>query len=135
MSTDLSKAPGEARFVKIMSHTRDDRGFTLIPHASRCIRATELHEIVLTDSAPIGGFEGGRIDRVGFLGFAEFVTPAIIERGDIAYTGERVLGEVIGFDECHFPNHYNIIIRGDVLLTGASAGLKVGETLSFKEHL
>ena len=55
--------------VKVLLHRRDDRGMTLEPHASRCVREGEVHELVTTDhreTAP-----GARIDRVGFLGFAE----------------------------------------------------------------
>lgn len=131
-----SKNDAEARWIKIFSHRRLDRGFTLEPFASRCVRAGEIHEIVVTDErrewpdAEIGEI---RIDRVAFIGFAEFTRAGVIERGDVAIAGETQLGVVVGFDSCHFPNHYNVIIEAPRLVTGAELGLELASSVIFRE--
>lgn len=120
----------EAVVVKILVHRRDDRGMTLEPYASRCVRAGEVHELVTTDhqeTAP-----GTRVDRVGFLGFAEIARAGVIDRGDEVWAGGRLIGTVLGFDACHFPNHYNLLIRTDEPHTGPELGLKPEDEISFR---
>jgi hypothetical protein len=102
----------------------------LIAERSRCVRRGELHEIVVTDSDPNGR---GIIDRVGFLGFVEVLQAGVIEAGDDATVGESRLGAVLGFDACHFPNHYNVLIRTDRLLAGTDLELSVGDTIAFSQ--
>jgi hypothetical protein len=48
----------------------------------------------------------------------------VIDRGDAFWIGGRRLGTVLGFDACHFPNHYNILIRTDRLVTGGDLELR-----------
>ena len=36
----------------------------------------------------------------------------------------KYIGEVIGFDYRHMPNHLNIIIRNNIKKTGVEMGLK-----------
>ncbi|GAA4867760.1 DUF6917 domain-containing protein [Saccharopolyspora cebuensis] len=107
--------------VKVLVHRREERGMSLEPHASRCVRRGEVHELLTTDhrdTAP-----GARIDRVAFLGFAEIGCAGVIDRGDEFRIGERLVGTVLGFDACHFPNHYNIIVHAPVPVTGADLDL------------
>lgn len=128
----ISKAPLAARLVKLLYHTREDRGMTLIEHASRCVRQGEVHELVVTDQGALGA--GARVDRVGFIGFVEVQQAGVIERGDRVWLGDTCLGQVIGFDECHFPNHYNILLAAERLLTADSvADCQVGSVLRFEE--
>jgi hypothetical protein len=115
------------RLVKLLRHTRVDRGMTLIPEASRCIQRNELHELVLTDQRDL--VAGSRIDRAGFLGFAEFSRAGVVEVGDELWIDGRVVGTVVGFDACHFPNHYNIIVQGAALANGADLELRVGDAV------
>jgi L-arabinose 1-dehydrogenase len=123
-----SKDVLEAKLVKLLFHRREDRGMTLAPWASRCIRRGEIHEIVTTVdvSAPV-------IDRVGFLGFAEFAAGGVLDRGDEVWLGSLRLGTVLGFDECHAPNHLNILIASDSTPTSADLAAGVGDRLHFAE--
>nr|WP_223187532.1 hypothetical protein [Streptomyces sp. CBMA29] len=117
--------------VKVLIHRRDDRGMALEPHASRCVRAGEVHELVTTDhtdSAP-----GARIDRVGFLGFVELDRGGVIDRGDTVRIAGRTVGTVLGFDACHFPNHYNILVHADTTVTGADLELTPETPVSFEQ--
>ena len=116
---DGGKRPVAGALVKVLVHRREDRGMALEPHASRCVRRGEVHELVTTDHQ-VGD---ARIDRVGFLGFAELHCAGVIDRGDEFRIGGRLVGHVLGFDACHFPNHYNILIRRTEPVTGRDLAL------------
>ncbi|MGA4838086.1 Gfo/Idh/MocA family protein [Streptomyces sp. G45] len=126
-----AKEPVSARVVKLLFHTRDDRGMRLSPWASRCVAAGEVHELVTTVDRPRD--PGDEVNRVGFLGFAEFSAATVLQRGDEVYAGDRRLGTVSGFDECHAPNHYNILIATDRVLGAADIDLRVGDHIRFAE--
>jgi hypothetical protein len=125
---DGAKRPVAGVLVKVLVHRRDDRGMSLEPFASRCVRAGEVHELVTTDHAV-----GDRIDRVGFLGFAEISGAGVLDRGDEVRIGGTRVGTVLGFDACHFPNHYNILIHVPRPCTGADLGLAPGVTVRFSQ--
>lgn len=116
--------------MKLLWHAREDRGMTLIEEQSRCVRAGELHEIVMTDADAL---VGGRVDRVRFLGFAEVLVAGVIDVGDRVTVGDRSIGHVIGFDACHFPNHYNVLIRAENLTIASELDLALGDPLTFSE--
>ncbi|HWE88246.1 MAG TPA: hypothetical protein VG317_02130 [Pseudonocardiaceae bacterium] len=116
--------------VKVLTHRRDDRGMRLEPEASRCVRAGEVHELVTTDHRDVAA--GARIDRVGFLGFTEIGRAGVIDRGDEFRINDRLVGTVLGFDACHFPNHYNILIAVDIPCTGPDLGLRPELPVSFR---
>jgi hypothetical protein len=49
------------------------------------------------------------------------------------WIGPRRVGTVLGFDACHMPNHYNVLIHADPLPTGRDLGLASGEGLVFRQ--
>lgn len=120
------------RIVKTLHHARMDRGMTLIGVESRCVARGELHELVTSDQP--GLVPGSRVDRVGFLGFVETVAAGVVERGDLFFVGGECVGTVVGFDDCHFPNHYNIIISTPQLRTADDLGLRPGADVRFQEQ-
>lgn len=125
-----TKRPVQGELVKLLFHQRTDRGMTLLPFETRCVRAGEIHELVSTDQDRARA--GDRIDRVGFLGFAEVGIGGVIERGDEFLIGDRLVGLVLGFDGCHHPNHYNVLIAVAELVTAAELGLAVGQLVCFQ---
>jgi hypothetical protein len=127
---DGPKRTVEGVVVKVLVHRRDDRGMTLEPYASRCVRAGEVHELVTTDHRETRS--GSRIDRVAFLGFAEITRAGVLDRGDRVWVGERLVGTVLGFDACHFPNHYNVLIATAQPLTGSDLGLRPETAVRFE---
>ncbi|MDI2027046.1 hypothetical protein QFW96_00420 [Saccharopolyspora sp. TS4A08] len=130
---DGPKRTLQARVVKVLVHHRAERGMSLEPHASRCVRAGDVHELVTTDHTDTA--EGARIDRVAFLGFAEFDRGGVLDRGDEVWFGDRRVGTVLGFDACHFPNHYNVLIHAETPLSGADLHLRPEARLSFSQPL
>ncbi|GAA2106276.1 DUF6917 domain-containing protein [Streptomyces synnematoformans] len=126
---DGDKLAVSGRLVKILIHRREDRGMSVDEWASRCVRRGEVHELVTTDQHDTA--TGARVDRVGFLGFVELAGGGVIDRGDpVVIDGEQV-GTVLGFDSCHFPNHYNILIAVDEPRTGRDLGLRPAMEVSF----
>jgi hypothetical protein len=115
--------------VKLLLHRRTDRGFRLEEFESRCVRAGEVHELVTTDQRETE--PGARIDRVGFIGFVELRNGGVIDRADEVWIGGRLVGAVLGFDGCHLPNHYNLLIATDRLLDGGSMGIAPADEVRF----
>lgn len=117
------------KVIKLLHHSREDRGMALIAEASRCVRMGEVHELVSTDQTDLG--PGARIDRVGFIGFVEILNAGVLEAGDNVFIEGRTIARLVGFDCCHFPNHYNIIIACDRLMTADNLELSVGDGVTF----
>ncbi len=121
MREDGPKRALSATLVKVLLHHRSDRGMTLEPHRSRCVRRGEVHELVTTDHSDAG--PGDRIDRVAFIGFAEFGCGGVLDRGDTVSIEGRVIGRVLGFDACHWPNHLNVLIAVERPVSGLDLAL------------
>ena len=119
---DGPKRPVTGSLVKVLTHRRDERGMELAEFASRCVRREEIHELVTTDQHDTT--PGARVDRVGFLGFAEITSGGVLDRGDPVWADGTLIGTVLGFDTCHFPNHYNVLIATDTTLTGPELGFR-----------
>ncbi|MBB5936982.1 DUF6917 domain-containing protein [Streptomyces zagrosensis] len=126
---DGLKRPVTGDLVKILTHKREDRGMELTEFASRCVRREEIHELVTTDHADPS--TGAVIDRVGFLGFVEISAGGVIDRGDEVRIDGHLVGTVLGFDSCHFPNHYNVLIKADKTSTGPDLGLRPAMEVRF----
>lgn len=116
--------------VKVLLHRRDDRGMHLEPYASRCVRHGEIHELVTTDHTDTA--PGARIDRVAFLGFVELQQAGVIDRGDHLWVEDQPIGTVLGFDACHFPNHYNILIAAHPPQSGLDLALQPEAAVRFQ---
>lgn len=118
---DGPKRAVRGSLVKVLLHRRTERGMSLEGFASRCLRAGEVHELVVTDRWDPR--PGARVDRVGFLGFTELTRGGVVDRGDTLLVGGSPVGTVLGFDGCHFPNHYNILVHREDLMAGGDLGL------------
>jgi len=130
---DGAKLPVTGEIVKVLIHRRDDRGMCLEPFASRCVQQGEVHELVTTDQRETE--PGARIDRVGFLGFARIGPAGVLDRGDELWIEERRIGVILGFDGCHLPNHYNILVATETTLTGPDVSLVPGARILFRQVL
>ena len=133
MSTAIvNKLPLKGHFIKLLDEKIMSSGMTLISEMSRCVKKNDIHKIVTTNQKNLSA--GNRVDNVGFLGFAEFSNPGVIEVGDVVNIKNLVIGKVIGFDNCHYPNHYNILIQTSDLLTSSEINLAVEHSISFEKE-
>lgn len=126
---DYPRSPLEGHLVAVMRLEVADRGLSLAPQVSRCLRRHDIHELISTCEA---GAPGGRIGQTAYLGFVELSRGGVLMAGDRLLWGEAVLGEVLGFDETHMPNHINIVVRTAQPLTGAQRGLRLGDRVGFE---
>lgn len=99
-----------------------DRGMMLIKPWTRAIRRFDVHELILTDEA---AGPGDTVARCAYLGFAEFSQGGVAMSGDELWIDGARVGTIAGFDETHMPNHQNIVVNGDALLTGIERGLRL----------
>lgn len=115
--------------VKLLFHRNDNRGMTLIEHTTRCITKNEIVELVVTDQKCLQ--PNDLVNRVGFIGFAEINQGGVIEVGDEVRINGEIIGEVCGFDACHYPNHYNVVISSDKCFTSTDLNIQVNNEISF----
>lgn len=118
-----------AVFVGVLDSRREGRGLELIHPRTRCVRRHDVHELIMTDE--YAAAPGKTVGRVVYLGFVEFQAGGLLVEGDELRIAGRPLGTVAGFDESHFPNHYNIVIKGTPPATGVELGQKPGDQVLF----
>lgn len=112
----------KGRVVAVLTSRVESRGLQLIHPWTRCIRAREVHEFLLTDEADAR--PGGTVDRIAAIAFVEFARGGLLVGGDnVTIAGHRV-GTVVGYDETHMPNHLNILMKAPERITGRELGLK-----------
>ncbi len=124
------RSPTEGKLVAVLRTKREDRGLQLIYPLSRCIRRYDIHELIITDEVEAGA--GREVHNVAYLGFVEFDRGGVILAGDKVIIGDAMVGELVGFDETHAPNHVNILIRGPERESGMTRGLKLGAPVRFE---
>lgn len=123
-----SEVPG--RMMVVADNKHDDRGLHLIVPFTRAVVQHELHELMVTDEK--GARPGAEVNRVGTLGFFEINRTGLLAWGDELWINDRLVGEVIGFDLTHFPNHLNVVCYSSERLTGIEMGLAVDDPVRFK---
>jgi hypothetical protein len=94
----------------VLDGTFDERGLELILPSSRAVKASEIHELILSDE-PTG--PGQRVNRIAYVGFLEIKQGGVIIVGDTVHIGGKIIGTIAGFDETHMPNHLNIVLAGE----------------------
>jgi len=98
-----------ARVVAVLKGSIEGRGIELIYPASRAVRKGEIFEMICTPDLDAG--PGKRIDSVTYLGFLEVEDAGVLLVEDIVKMGGKPIGVIIGFDETHFPNHQNVVLK------------------------
>ncbi|MBF4622770.1 Gfo/Idh/MocA family oxidoreductase [Clavibacter sp. VKM Ac-2872] len=126
-----SKLDVETRVIRTLFHETDRRGMVLGQQGSACFSSGEIHELVVTTDCT--DIAGGTVDHVGYLGFIEFRAGAMITRGDTFWYDGACLGEFAGVDESHMPNHLNIILRSERVITAEDVDLRPGDAIVIRE--
>lgn len=129
----LSKKPNwkrgliEGRVVAILDMKLDDRGLSLEPYPSRCVLKNGIHEFILTDEKEVS--PGEKVNRISYLCFTEITRGGVVLSGDEIFIGGKKVGDLVGFDETHLPNHLNIIVYSLKRVTGVDLGLNIGDKI------
>ncbi|MCE5284242.1 MAG: hypothetical protein LLG02_00095 [Pelosinus sp.] len=93
----------------VLDGTFDERGLILISPSSRAVKASEIHELILTNEKT---GPGQSVNHIAYVGFAEITQGGVIVVGDPVRIEGAVIGTIAGFDETHMPNHLNIVLAG-----------------------
>ena len=121
------KSDVHAELVVVLSTKREDRGLKLITPHTRAVLRNEIHEFIITDEQE--ACPTATVDRVACLCFAEIKKGGIIAFGDKVMVEGRMIGEIVGFDETHMPNHMNVIIRANERKSGFELDVDVGQKM------
>lgn len=118
-----------AKVVAVLKGTIENRGLELIHPASRAMRKGEIFELMVTPEKDAG--PGKRVDAVTYLGFAEVEVGGVLRVNDIVKTGSKIIGTIVGFDETHFPNHQNVVLKPAKGIDEKEIELQLGSILEF----
>lgn len=116
--------------VCILHARAEERGLELILNPSRALTRSSIQELVVTDESQAS--PGAVVNRVAYLGFFEIDTGGIALVGDTVEIEGREIGQVIGFDLTHAPNHINVIVQVTQLKSGAEMGLALGDRITLR---
>ncbi len=128
-----AKSDVVGKLVSILDARSEERGMELIIHPSRALCQGEIHELAVTDD-PEAGPEY-TVDRVAYLAFFDVEQGGIVLVGDKVRVGEQEIGQVVGFDLTHYPNHMNILVLRAERKTGPELGLRLGDSITFSSAL
>ncbi len=120
------RSPVEGKVVAILHVSFKDRGLKLIDTKSRAILKHEIHEIMITDEKKAS--PGGGADRVAAVAFFEITRGGLIVTGDTVTAAGHKIGDLVGYDENHMPNHLGIILYAPTL---EEPTLAVGDKIAF----
>jgi hypothetical protein len=120
------RRPVEGEIIALLHVSFKDRGLKLLDTKSRAVLKHEIHELMITDERAAA--PGGGADRVTAVAFFEITSGGLIVTGDDVTVSERRLGELVGYDMNHMPNHMNILVRAP---TVDEPPLAVGDKIVF----
>ena len=121
------------KLICILDARSEERGMELVIHPSRALCQGEIHELAVTDDPQ--ACPEHIVDRVAYLAFFTVQEGGIVLVGDKVEADGREIGEVVGFDLTHFPNHMNVLIRSIERNTGLELGLNLGDSIIFSSNL
>ncbi len=121
------RSPVEGKVVAILHISFTDRHLKLIEAKSRALLKHEIHEIMITDERKAA--PGGSADSGAALCFFEVVKGGLIVAGDSVTVAGHKIGDLVGYDENHMPNHLGVILFTQTL---DEPTIVVGDKIAFK---
>ena len=129
LATYAANRPVKGAVVTVLDSTHEARGLKLISTYSRALPKNSIHEIIATDET--GKKPGDTADKIAYLAFFEVTRGGCIIAGETLFVDGKAIGEIVGFDETHEPNHLNIIIGVKSRQTGPQLRIKAGSKIKF----
>lgn len=124
------KADVRAVVVAVLDLTFLHRDLALDPYRSRAVVGGGVYEMVVTDEPACA--PGRVVQRAAYLGFVRVSAGGVVAVGDACYLDGAHIGNVVGFNSDHEPNHFNIVLGSPALASGARRGLSVGDRVVFR---
>ena len=129
LATYTANRPVKGEAVTVLDSTHEQRELKLISTYSRALPKNSIHELIATDET--GKKPGDTVNRIAYLAFFEVSRGGCIIVGETLFVDGKAIGEIIGFDETHEPNHINIIIGVKQRRTGPQLKVSVGSKIKF----
>jgi hypothetical protein len=129
LSTYAANRPVKGEVVTVLDSTHEARGLKLISTYSRALKKNSIHELIATDET--GKKPGDTANRIAYLAFFEVSRGGCIIVGETLFVDGKVIGQIIGFDETHEPNHINIIVGVKKRHTGPQLKIGLGSKIKF----
>lgn len=126
----VSKTAIDGRLVVVLKGKLEKRELELIPMISRAVQKNEVHELIITDELAAG--PGSKVNKIAYIGFVEIATGGVLVVGDTLTVQGRLVGQIVGFDETHLPNHLNIVIASENRADGVELDLQLEAAVNFK---
>ncbi len=130
LATYAANRPVKGEVVTVLNSSHEQRGLKLISTYSRALLKNSIHELIATDE--LDKKPGDTANRIAYLAFFEVSRGGCIIAGETLFVDGKAIGQIIGFDETHEPNHINIIIGVKKRQTGPQLKIKVGSKLKFE---
>jgi hypothetical protein len=124
-----AKSDVVGKTVCVLDARSEERGMQLMLHPSRAVCRGEIHELAVTDDTRAS--PESTVDRVAYVAFFSVEEGGIVLLGDKVEVNGTELGELVGFDDTHFPNHLNLLVRNKDPKTGTELGLRPGDPIIF----
>lgn len=125
------KSSVRGRIVAVMNSKLSRRGLRLISPFTRVLRKGEIHELIITDEEDAGPEKN--VNRIAYIGFVEMEQGGVVATSDKVSLQGKHIGEIVGFDETHAPNHLNIVIRATQRKSGRELGVELGDRITIAE--
>lgn len=120
------KKPLKGNLVVVLDGKYEERGLKLIDQPSRCLLKHEIHEIIATDES---SKPGDIVNKIAYIGFFAVKEGGVVVAGDEVRIGGKIIGKILGFDETHMPNHYNIVISCNERISGKERNLGLDDEI------
>lgn len=115
--------------VAILDAHVNKRELRLIQQPTRAFKKFDICELITTEE---NATLGGEVNSIAYLAFLEIDVGGVIKVGDILEISNSIIGEVIGFDLTHMPNHMNVVVKVDEKISGRDLKLSIEDYLNFK---
>jgi len=129
LATYAANRPVQGAVVTVLDSTHEARGLKLISTYSRALPKNSIHELIATDE--LDKKPGETADRIAYLAFFEVTRGGCLIVGETLFVDEKAVGEILGFDETHAPNHLNIIIGAKKRAAGRQLKISIGSKIKF----
>jgi len=129
LTTYAANRPVEGEAVTVLDSTHESRGLKLISTYSRALQKNSIHELIATDET--GKKPGSKVNRIAYLAFFEVSRGGCLIVGETLFVDDQPVGEIIGYDETHEPNHLNIVVGVKQRRTGPQLEISIGSKIRF----